>query len=187
MSVVGEACCASEAIEMARTQHPDLILMDISLTDGSGVDATHTILADRPETKIVFLTMHEEEELLFAGIRSGAKGYLLKNLPVPQFLAYIRGVEHGEAAITPAMAGRILDEFSRSEPVRAAGQSDVTGLTEREIEVLRELSMGASNREIAELFVIAEGTVKNHVRSILAKLHLKNRQEAAQFARGHGL
>ena len=124
--------------------------------------------------------------MLFAAIRGGAKGYLLKNTPVSKLLPYLRGVELGEAAITPLMARRILDEFSHSK--RPCEPEDGSGeLTPREAEVLRELSTGATNREIAERLVISERTVKNHVSNILSKLHLKNRREAACFARSQGL
>ena len=193
MRVVGEAGAAPEALELARQVQPDLILMDVGLRTGNGVDAAASILAERPETNIVFLTMHEEDDLLFAGIRSGAKGYLLKNLPGARLLAYLRGVQQGEAAITPTMASRILVEFARlqpggrGQPAALPGSVPHTELTAREIEVLHELAMGASNREIAELFVISEGTVKNHVRSILSKLHVQNRRAAAHYARSRGL
>lgn len=188
LHVVGEAGSAPEAIELAGKLQPDLILMDVGLPEGSGVDATRAILGGRPETNVVFLTMHDEDDILYDGIRSGAKGYLLKNLPMHQLLAYVRGVERGEAAITPAIASRILAEFSRLKPPHVQStSSELDDLTEREIQVLSELAMGASNHEIAELLVITEGTVKNHVRNILAKLHLRNRREAASFAHSHGL
>jgi two-component system NarL family response regulator len=161
--------------------------MDFGLPDGTGLDATKTILADYPETKIVFLTVHEEDDLLFAAIRCGAKGYLLKNVPVIKLLAFLRGVEQGEVAITAAMASRILAEFARTEPTRGRERIETGELTVRELEVLKELALGASNREIAERLVIAENTVKNHVRSILAKLNLRNRREATRYAHSQGL
>jgi two-component system NarL family response regulator len=187
--VVGEAGTVKEAIALAKTTRPDTILMDYSLPDGTGLDATQAILSVLPDVNIVFLTMHEENENLFAAIRAGAKGYLPKNVPVSRLLAYLRGVELGEAALTPLMASRILNEFSRMQhhPHSPAGNhtdhADLEGLTTREVEVLRELATGATNREIADRLVITENTVKNHVRNILAKLHLKNRREAALFAR----
>ena len=181
MQVVGEAGEVSEAIRLARSLEPELVLMDVGLIGGSGIEAARTILADRPDTKIVFLTMHEQDELLYAGIRTGAKGYLLKNLPSVSLLTFLRGVRDGDAAITPRMASRILAEFARTQPISSRTDEAPGELTTREVEVLHELAMGASNREIAELFVISEGTVKNHVSSILAKLHLRNRREAASF------
>lgn len=181
IDVVGEAGSVSEAIEMTRDLRPDLVLMDFSLPDGTGLDATQTILSERPETKIVFLTVHEEDDRLFAAIRGGAKGYLLKNVPIAKLLASLRGIEHGEAAISPTMTSRVLNEFARLEPKQDLPASDE--LTTRELDVLRELVTGASNREIADHLVIAENTVKNHIRNILSKLNLKNRREAAEFAR----
>jgi two-component system NarL family response regulator len=185
--IVGQAGSVAEAIAMARELSPDLILMDIGLPDGTGLDATQVILAEQPETKIVFLTVHEEDDRLFAAIRSGAKGYLLKNVPVAKLLTFLRGIEQGEAAISPAMAARILTEFSRLEPPRERDQVEMAELTLREMQVLKELASGASNREIAERLVIAENTVKNHVRSILTKLNLRNRREATTFAHNQGL
>jgi DNA-binding NarL/FixJ family response regulator len=172
---------------MARDLEPDLVLMDFTLPDGTGLDATRAILAERPGTFIVFLTVHEEDERLFAAIRSGAKGYLLKNVPVARLLSFLRGLEQGEVAITPKMTTRILDEFSRMEPTRRPVSDDLSALTARELDVLREISTGASNREIAQRLCISENTVKNHVSNILAKLNLQNRREAARFAHQRGL
>lgn len=185
--VIGEAGAVQEAISMVRSLKPDLVLMDFGLPDGTGLDATKIILANYPEVKIVFLTVHEEDDRLFAAIRCGAKGYLLKNVPVVKLLAFLRRIEHGEVAISSAMASRILAEFARTEPTRGRERMETGELTIRELEVLRELALGASNREIAERLVIAENTVKNHVRNILAKLNLRNRREATRYARNQGL
>ena len=185
--VVGQAGLVREAISLAHKLKPDMVLMDFGLPDGTGLDATKSILADRPETKIVFLTVHEEDDRLFAAIRSGAKGYLLKNVPVTKLLAFLHGVERGEAAISSVMAGRILAEFARTEPTRGRERVETGELTIRELQVLRELSSGATNGEIAARLIIAENTVKNHVRNILAKLNLRNRREARDFARSQGL
>ncbi len=187
ITVVGEAGCVHEAIAMARELGPDLVLMDFGLPDGTGLDATQAILADQPEINIVFLTVHEQDDRLFAAIRSGAKGYLLKNVPVSRLLTYLRGVEYGEAAISGAMATRILDEFARLGPGRQSGQAEVRELTSREIAILKQLATGATNREIASRLFISENTVKNHVGNILSKLNLRNRREAARFAHRHGL
>ena len=181
LSVVGEAGSVPDAIKLARELQPDLVLLDLGLPPGSGLDAMRSILAERPETNIVMLTLHEQDELLFAAIRGGAKGYLLKNTPVSKLVSYLRGVELGEAAITPRLAGRIIEEFSRSRPPRESGDG-LGKLTPREAEVLQELTTGATNREIAGRLVLSEQTVKNYVRKILSKLHIKNRREAARFA-----
>jgi len=185
-TVVGQVGSVQEAVEAATGIETDLILMDFSLPDGTGLDATQKILARRPDAKIVFLTVHEEDDRLFAALRCGAKGYLLKNVPISKLLTFLRGVEYGEAAISRKMASRILDEFARMEPAAQRAPAPKTpgnDLTTRELEVLEELTTGASNREIADRLVIAENTVKNHMRNILNKLNLKNRREAAHFAR----
>lgn len=187
LTVVGEANTVSEAIAMARNLKPDLILMDFSLPDGTGLEATEVILAERPETNIIFLTIHEQDHRLFDAIRSGAKGYLLKNVPVSKLLDYLRGVERGEAAISLTMASQILQEFYRQRPRSDTERVELSGLTWREQEVFRELVTGATNQEIAERLVIAENTVKVHVRNILTKLNLRNRREAASYARKHNL
>ena len=186
-SVIGEANSVGEAVAMAHDLQPDLVLMDFGLPDGTGLDATHAILAEQPEAKIVFLTMHEEDDRLFAAIRSGAKGYLLKNVPIIRLLEFLRGIEHGQTAISRSMASRIIDEFARTETGRLNGSGPLAELTSRELEVLQQLATGATNREIADQLVIAENTVKNHVSNILTKLHLENRREAAKFARNHHL
>jgi DNA-binding NarL/FixJ family response regulator len=183
--VIGQASSVQEAIALSRELKPDLVLMDFGLPDGTGLDATLAILAEWPETNIVFLTVHEEDDRLFAAIRSGAKGYLLKNVPIAKLLAFLRGLEQGEAAISQAMTTRILYEFARTEPTRQRHDSPPTELTTRELEILRELTTGATNRQIADHLVISENTVKNHMRNILAKLNLKNRREVANYAREH--
>ena len=188
-SVIGEASSVREGIAMAGELKPDLVLMDFGLPDGTGLDAMQAILADRPETNIVFLTIHEEDDRLFAAIRNGAKGYLLKNVPITKLLGFLRGIEQGRTAITRSMAGRVIDEFARlgSGHKNDPGDHPLDELTLRELEVLQQLATGATNREIADHLVISENTVKNHVSHILTKLHLENRREAANFARSHHL
>ena len=182
--VIGQAASVKGSINKSRELKPDLILMDFGLPDGTGLDATRAILADQPEMNIVFLTVHEEDNRLFEAVRSGARGYLLKNVPVARLLDFLRGViERGEVALTPALTSRILDEFVRLNPHREPMSDEDSMLSHREIEVLQELANGATNREIADRLIIAENTVKNHVHSILTKLNLKNRKEAAHYAR----
>lgn len=187
MQVVGGANNVEESIEQARELGPDLILMDFGLPDGTGLEATKAILAERPETKIVFLTVHEDDKRLFAAIRTGAKGYLPKSVPVAKLLNYLRGVEEGDPAITPAMTGRVLNRLAQTEPRAPQTHTAVANLTDREKQVLKELASGASNREIALRLVISEQTVKNHVSHVLAKLGLKSRHEAAEIARSIGM
>jgi len=182
LEVAGQAASVQEAIELARDLKPNLILMDFGLPDGTGLEATQAILAERPETNIIFLTIHEEDDRLFAAIRSGAKGYLLKNVTVTDLLAALRGIEQGEAAISPVLTSRLMHEFARQAPQGGLPRRDkLNQLTLREVEVFEELATGATNQEIAERLFITENTVKNHVRNILGKLNLKNRREAASL------
>lgn len=186
--VIGEAGNVGEAIEAARRLKPDLVLMDFSLPDGTGVDATHAILKVLPDTHIIFLTMHEDDERLFSALRSGAKGYLLKNLPVAKLLAALRALKQGQAPISREMTGKIIDAFAKSEPSKQVNKSNLIEiLTSREIDVIYELSTGASNQEIAERLFISENTVKNHVHNILEKLEMSNRREIASFAIRYGI
>jgi len=185
--VIGQAGSAQEAIITAHTLQPDIILMDFTLPDGTGLEATLAILAERPETKIVFLTVHEDNDALFAAIRAGAVGYLFKNTRSAELLKRLRAVARGEAGISPVVALRILDEFSKTTTSLPQDDPAKVELTSREIEVIRELAQGASNRDIARRLVISENTVKNHVRNVLAKLHLRNRREVVEYAQRHRL
>lgn len=186
-AVIGEAGSVLEATSMVFDLQPDLVLMDFTLPDGTGLDATRSILTRRPETKIVFLTVHEDDARLFAAIRNGAKGYLLKNVRMAELFERLRGLEREEAALSRAMATRIVNEFSRTAPGPSPDDNALDALTMRELDVLHELAAGATNREIAERLFIAENTVKNHVSNILGKLNLQNRREVARFARLHGV
>jgi DNA-binding NarL/FixJ family response regulator len=185
--VVGEAGSVREAIAKAHELAPDIILMDFSMPDGNGAEAAETILAVRPDIKIVFLTIHESDEVLFASIRSGAKGYLLKNLTASMLLESLRGMARGEAPISRTMTTRILDEFSRGKASYQKLDSTLQQLTPREMEVLKDIATGATNSEIASHLFISINTVKNHIHNILEKLKLKDRRELAAFARQHGV
>jgi len=188
LRVVGQAGTMREAISAARQLRPDIILMDFVLPDGTGLDATYAILVELPQTKIVFLTVHEDNETLFAAIRAGAVGYLFKNTRSAELLKRLRAVVRGEAGISPAIALRILDEFSKTTtPASNEDEALSGGLTPREIEIVRELAQGASNRDIARRLFISENTVKNHVRNVLAKLHLRNRHEVVEYVQRHRL
>lgn len=188
LQVVGQAGSVQEAINAARSLRPNVILMDFSLPDGTGLDATQAILAELPDTKIVFLTVREDDSALFAAIRAGAVGFLFKNTRSADLLKSLRAVARGEAGISPSIALRILDEFSKTSTLSLPSDGpDVGELTAREIEIVRELAQGASNRDIANRLVISENTVKNHVRNVLAKLHLRNRREVVEYAQRHRL
>lgn len=177
MSVVGGAALVLEAVLKARQLKPDVILMDFTLPDGTGVEATKTILAEHPDIKIIFLTIHEEDDKIFEAIRHGAVGYLPKNVTSSRLLSYLRGLERGEVAIQPEFTARILKEFAHLPPREAVTPEANARLTARQREILRELKTGASNREIAARLVISEQTVKNHVSRVLKKLNIKSRHE----------
>jgi len=185
--IVGAANSVAEAIEQAQTLQPDLILMGYDLRDGTGPEAACIISANQPKIVIVFLTVYEDDKHLFAAIRSGAKGYLPKNIPVEHLMNYLRHARDGEPAITPDLTGRILERFSQTEPRSPVRDSVVSSLTPRELQVLQEVARGHSNQIIATNLVISERTVKNHVGRILTKLKVQNRYEAADLARRIGL
>jgi DNA-binding NarL/FixJ family response regulator len=186
-TVVGGATSVKSAVDEARRLKPDVVLMDFSLPDGTGLDATRAILEEQPTTQIIFLTVHEESEKVFEAIRQGAQGYLPKNIKAVQMLAYLRSIQRGEAAITPALTKRILEEFSKTPSMADPPTEVVSQLTSRQRQILRELRTGSSNRQIAAKLVISEQTVKNHVSRILNQLNFKNRHEAADFARRYNI
>jgi DNA-binding NarL/FixJ family response regulator len=186
--VVGEAGDGIEVVVKARALQPDLILMDIAMPGCDGVEATALVKQELPETNIVILTVHNEDGKLFEAIKAGAQGYLLKSVRSGELLAMLRGAMRGEAAITPAIGGRMLEEFRRlSKQVQPGLENPPIALTPREQEVLSLVARGATDQEIADSLTISIHTVKTHVRSILAKLHLGHRYEAAQFALQQGL
>ncbi len=187
MQVVGEGGSVSETIELARKLHPDLILLDFNLPDGTGLDATRVILTEMPGTRIIFLTIFDEDERLFSAIRLGARGYLLKNIPVARLLASLRGVDKGEPAISPDMVGRLLGEYARTVSAPQSAPNPLSQLSARELDVLGELSTGATNQQIAEKLFISENTVRNHVHKILEKLNIKSRRQAVVLAKQQGL
>lgn len=179
--VVGEAQDGAEAVEKAQQLKPDVVLMDISMPGMDGIAATQKIRRDVPSSKIVMLTILEEDKKLFDAIKAGAHGYLIKNVSPHTLFETLRGVVHGEAAISRVTAGKILSEFAvrAHEGFKA---SDEEQLGAREREVLQLLSKGLTNKEIGSALNIAENTVKNHIKSILEKLHLANRVQAATYA-----
>jgi DNA-binding NarL/FixJ family response regulator len=182
--IAGMAGTVKEAVELAGTTQPDMILMDFTLPDGTGADATRLILGAQPQCKIVFLTMSEEDEDLLDAIRSGAKGYLLKNMQPQKLVVALRSVQNGESALSRSMTMRLMEELSRTKKPEPLQSST---LTHREMDVLRALAAGLSNQEIAGKLFISENTVKYHVHSILGKLGLTDRKEVAAYAREHGL
>ena len=184
IEILGQAGSVQEAVATVRALKPDMVLMDFGLPDGTGAEATRAILQEHPGCKVIFLTMSEQEEDLFAAIRSGAKGYLLKNMRPSKLISSLRSVQQGESAISRSMTLRLMEELARTKEAPRAG--DPT-LTRRELEVLRELAAGFSNQEIAGHLFISENTVKYHVHSILEKLNLSDRRDVANYVREHGL
>lgn len=186
IEVVGEASDGLEAMEKTRQLKPDIVLMDIKMPRYNGLEATRLIKAEMPQTKIVILTVSDDDEDLFEAIKSGAEGYLLKNIKAREFLALLSGVVKGEAAISPLLATKIIEEFSR-QMKEAVAPPSVSELTEREIDVLKLVTDGAINKEIATTLYITENTVKYHLRNIMEKLHLRNRAQVAAYAVSKGI
>ena len=179
--VVGEAENGSDAIAKAKQLKPDLVLMDIHMPEIDGIEATRRIREMLPSTRVVILTVSEDDKDLFEGIKCGAHGYLLKKLEPEELYAMLRGVFQGEAPISRTTASKILSEFAVQARRKAAPQLEEE-LSAREKEVLQSLASGLTNKEIGNQLGIAENTVKNHLKNILAKLHLENRVQAATFA-----
>jgi DNA-binding NarL/FixJ family response regulator len=179
--VVGEARNGTEALSKARELKPDIVLMDIYMPGGNGLEATRRIREDLPASKVVILTVSEEDQNLFEAIKSGAHGYLLKKIELAELFEMLRGVSGGEAPISRATAAKILEGFARQareEPPAPAEDR----LSHKEREVIELVARGMTNKEIGNELRISENTVKNHLKHILDKLHLENRVQAAAFA-----
>ena len=188
MDVVGQAADGIEAIELTRRLEPELVLMDVGMSPCNGLEATRVIKTEHPEVKVIIVTVSEDDHDLFEAVKSGAEGYLLKGMSEEELGTTLEKISAGEPALSPGLAARILDEFARMAREgtgRAAGPEG--GLTDREREVLRLVADGATNREIGSQLFISENTVSFHMKNILAKLHLKNRAQAAAFAIRAGL
>lgn len=182
MTVVGEAADGEEAVQRALALQPDIVLMDIQMPRRSGVGATALITAACPQTRVIVLTTFDYDEYVFEAVKAGAMGYLLKDVPAQELIETIRRVHGGESFIQPQVASKLLLEFGRRSRAPRAEE-----LTEREQEVLTLLAGGASNRAISATLSLAESTVKNHVSTILGKLHAANRTHAVSLARRQGL
>ena len=188
MEIVGQAGDGLEAIELTRRLEPELVLMDITMSPCNGLEATRAIKADLPDVKIVIVTVSEDEQHLFEAIKSGAEGYILKGMSEEELSGTLTKISAGEPALSPGLAAKILEEFARMARDGAGtpgGPED--DLTDREREVLRLVAEGATNREIASRLYVSENTVGFHMKHILAKLHVKNRAQAAVFAIRAGL
>lgn len=181
--VIGEAESGEEAIKKAKEYMPDLLLMDINMPHLSGLEATRVVKQELPYVTVVILTVSDDASDLFEAIRNGAQGYLIKSLHPSDWITYLHGILDGDTPISRAMADRILMEFKPTQDSSEPDKSELQKLTEREQEILEWVATGATNREIANGLFIAENTVKNHLKNILAKLHLQNRVQLAAFAK----
>lgn len=184
VEVIGEASSGQEAVQLARQLRPDVILMDIQMPNGDGLQATRQIREDLPEVAVVILTASELDEHLYEAVRLGAAGYLLKDLDAAELFELLAGVKHNEVVMTRAMASRLLKIMASPNDPDSGTKHN---LTEREMEVLHLLAQGASNPQIAEELVITINTVKSHISHILTKLHLENRTQAAAYAVQKGI
>lgn len=186
--VVGEAADGEEALRLAAAVKPDVVLMDVRMPVLDGVAATRRLHASQPDCRVIVLTTFDDDEYVFEGLRAGAAGYLLKDAPSEKLFEAIRAAARGESFLQPSVAAKVVAEFTRlarQAPTRP--QSLPEPLSERELEILREIARGSSNREIAQKLVIAEGTVKNHVTSVLSKLGVSDRTQAALKAKELGV
>ena len=183
--VVGEAGSAREALEQVEALKPDVVVMDIRLPGTSGIDACEQIVNQYPETKVLMLTSYAEDEMLFSAIRAGASGYVLKQIGSEDLIKAIEAVGHGEAMLDPSVTQRVFQEVRRA--VKEEEASAFSHLSQQEKHVLLLVSEGKTNREIAKNLFLGEGTVRNYVSSILSKLSVNNRAEAAAYAVQHSL
>lgn len=183
--VVGEAGNAKEALEQVGRLHPDIVLMDIRLPGTSGIEACEQVVTAYPSTKVVMLTSYAEDEMLFSAIRAGASGYILKQIGGEDLLRALEAVGRGEALLDPAVTQRVFQEVRRA--VKEEEASAFVNLSQQERHVLVLVSEGRTNREIAKALFLGEGTVRNYVSSILSKLGVSNRAEAAAYAVEHNL
>jgi DNA-binding NarL/FixJ family response regulator len=183
--VVGEAGSAREALEQVASLKPDVVVMDIRLPGTSGIDACEQIVTQFPNTKVLMLTSYAEDEMLFSAIRAGASGYVLKQIGSEDLIKAIESVGRGEALLDPAVTQRVFQEVRRA--VKEEEASAFAHLSQQEKHVLLLVSEGKTNREIAKNLFLGEGTVRNYVSSILSKLSVNNRAEAAAYAVQHSL
>jgi DNA-binding NarL/FixJ family response regulator len=183
IDVVGEAGDGTEAVKQAEESTPDVVLMDVRMPKRSGIEATRAIKDTLPSTRILMLTISDEEADLYEAIKAGASGYLLKEISIDEVANAVRQVNQGQSLISPSMASKLLSEFATMVK-RRDERSQMPGprLTERELQVLRLVAKGLNNKDIGEDLFISENTVKNHVRNILEKLHLHSRMEAVVYA-----
>lgn len=181
--VIDEACDGVEAVLKARALNPDVILIDLQMPRKTGVEAIEEIKQTNPDAKILVLTSYSDDEIVFAAIKAGALGYLLKESSTQELIQAIRDVHNGESSLHPVIARKLIRELNRPSSLPPSDES----LTEREVEVLILVARGLPNQNIANALIISERTVRTHVSNILSKLHLANRTQAALYALKEGL
>ena len=182
IEVVGEASHGAEAVDRAAELQPHVVVMDVRMPGMGGIEATRRIRQAQPATRVVMLTGSAEDDDLLGALRAGATGYLLKEISIEEIAPAVRAIARGQALVSPTMAARLVAEFNALSRRVDEQHDHAPRLTDREIEVLRLVARGCSNREVAAELVIAENTVKNHVRNILEKLQVRTRMEAALYA-----
>lgn len=189
LDIVGDASNGEEALRMAFTLSPDVVLMDLRMPIMDGVEATRKIVKLGKNIKVIVLTTFDDDETVFEGLRAGAVGYLLKDVSADKLIEAIRAASKGEYFLLPSITAKVISEFSRiSRPNIADPQKILPDpLSTREIEILKYVATGASNKEIADTLVISEGTVKNHLSSILSKLGVRDRMQAVLKAKEYGI
>jgi len=187
IDVAGEAADGVEAIALVAEHEPDVVLMDVRMPNVDGIEATLQIVASGSTARIIILTTHDVDEYVFAALRAGASGFLLKDVRPPDLVEAIRVVARGDALLAASVTRRLLDRFAAQLPDDAAKPADLDELTERELEVLRLVALALSNAEIAARLVLTEATVKTHVSSVLRKLDLRDRVQAVVYAYDVGL
>ena len=177
IEVIAEAANGLEAISLCQKDQPDVVLMDVQMPEMDGVACTRQLAKTYPEMGVIILTTFDDDDYIFEGLRAGARGYLLKDVSSADLAAAVRTVAEGDALIQPSISRRVISEFTRLTG-GASSPNLVESLTPRELDVLHALADGLSNQEIAQQLVITEGTVKNHVSSLLAKLEVRDRTQA---------
>lgn len=187
IEIVGECGEGAEAVNRARELMPDVVLMDVRMPGLNGIEATRRIASEMPHVKVVMLTVSDEDKDLFEAIKCGARGYLLKSIEPADLYQLVRAVAAGEAALSPSIAAKILDEYGRVPRPEREGTAQEAVPTEREREILGLLMEGLGNKAIAHRLCISESTVRNHLHNILYKLHLENRVQLALYAYQHRL
>lgn len=186
IDVVSEAASGGEVVSQARELVPDVILMDIKMPEMNGIEATRSILQENPHIRVILVTMFDDPESVFSGIRAGARGYVLKEAEPEALSRAIEAANRGEVILCPIIAGRVLDHFAR-EPEGQQPGLPYEQLTQRELEVLQLAAEGLANKEIAGRLIISEKTAKNHIANIFSKLQVNDRTQAILYARRKGL